>query len=170
MASLIEDLTETLLEELDCYKELLKISTKKTDVIINGDVPSLQKLTNEEQTLAGRVFRLDKKREELINDIGIVINKKPEELTLLNLIDMLDSQLKEKEKLYKINEELRSNLSQLKEKNEQNKVLIQQSLDFIDFTVNAIRSSRNVPETAGYENKGTSSQANNHTSMFDAKQ
>jgi flagellar biosynthesis/type III secretory pathway chaperone len=170
MASLIEELTSTLNEELESYQRLLELSEKKTEILVNGHVPALQEITKEEQELAGRVFRLDKKRENVLKDICLVINKKSEDITLSTLIDLLGNQVNEREQLTEIDQALKETLEKLRFKNEQNKLLLNQSLDLVNFTINAIRSIQEYPQTASYENKGNTSNSTGRNSMFDAKQ
>ncbi|TCT14013.1 FlgN protein [Natranaerovirga pectinivora] len=170
MASLIEELINTLSEELDSYNQILEVTNAKTDIIIRGDVSALQEITEKEQNIAGRLARLEKKRESHIEDISLVININSKELSLTKLVELLKGQEKERKELMDINNQLKETIEELQNRSEQNKALINQSLDLIDFTINAIRTSRVAPQTAGYENKGKAFEGNTNNAMFDAKQ
>ncbi|TCK93377.1 FlgN protein [Natranaerovirga hydrolytica] len=171
MASLMEEMVNTLSEELNYYKQLLELAKTKTKVIVDNDTEQLQQLTEQEQILASRLLRLEKKREEKIQDIALVINKSPDELTLNNLIALLKGQEKEQDALNAIREDLVGTMAQLKVVNNQNQELINQALDYIDFTINAIRTSKSLPQTASYEGRGTVAEhQTNDNRMFDAKQ
>ena len=65
MAGLINELIDVLTEEISCYEELLKISKGKTDIIVEGDVVSLQNLTSHEQEIVGKTIKLEKKEKRL---------------------------------------------------------------------------------------------------------
>lgn len=168
MASLIEELINILEEETGCYKTLLDMADNKKDVIINGNVPSLQEITKEEQELAGHILRLEKKRQENLNDLCTVTNKKPEELTIHKLIANLPGN--EKTKLKEVSDQLERILTQLRMKNETNKKLIGQSLDFINFTVNAVQSMNSEPTGNSYQAKGNRYGDYQGKNFFDAKQ
>lgn len=169
MASLIEELVYILDKELKVYRDLLSISKEKTQIIVNNKLEELQQLTEKEQIFTSRVSQFEKRREEIINDIAIVINRRSDELTINKLIELIGNSLKEQEQLVNIYDEFKSVLDELKQKNELNKKLIEQSLDFINFTVNAIQSSKMAPQTAHYENKGYAGNNYSSNSMFDRK-
>lgn len=168
MASLIEELICVLEEETGCYEKLLNMADNKKDVIIKGDVPSLQEITKVEQELAGHILRLEKNRKQYVEDICLVLNKKPEEMTIQHLIEMLTGD--EKIKLNNINENLVRIITDLQAHNEVHKKLIQQSLDFIDFTVNAVQSTTGMIQGNSYQAKGNRYDDYNGRNFFDAKQ
>lgn len=170
MASLIEDLISTLENQRAYYEELLILANNKTDIIIKGDVSSLQDLTRVEQELAGRVLRLDKKREELIKDIALVTNKDAATLTISEIIQMLENQTNEHDQLQKVSLEIKSILDKMVVINNQNKKLLQQSLDYIDFTMNALQSSKSAPTNVSYQSKGNAYGAEQGQRFFDTKQ
>lgn len=170
MASLIQELINTLDKELEIYHQLLTISEEKTDVIVKNDVPSLQNLTTQEQILTGQVFRLEKSREILIEDISIVLNHSKKDLTLIKLIQLIGDEIKEKDQLLEHYRELNTVLGKLKECNEHNRMLINQAVDFVDFTINTLKSTKIGPQTSGYSNRGNEAIKPLHQSFFDAKQ
>ena len=63
MASLMENLIEVLDSESREYENLLELSTKKTPVIISGNLEELAKINDEEQHVVSGIKRLDKKRQ-----------------------------------------------------------------------------------------------------------
>jgi flagellar biosynthesis/type III secretory pathway chaperone len=170
MASLIEDLIGILEEETGCYKLLLEVANNKKDVIINGDLPGLQELTKQEQELAGLLLRLEKKRVSIIEDICLVTNKVPGEMTVAKLIELLEGQKEEQGKLIIAAQHLTEVIEPLREMNKMNEQLIGQSLEFVEFTMNAIQSIKEPITSASYKPKGKSYQQGNNTNFFDAKQ
>lgn len=168
MASLIDELIMVLEEETGCYQELLNMADNKTDVIIKGDVPSLQEITKKEQVMAGHILRLEKKRKQNLEDICLVLNKKAKDVTLSSLIGLLPEN--ESRRLGEIQESLSATILVLKEKNSAHGVLIQQSIDYIDFTVNAVRSMTSAPVGNSYAAKGQRYDEKGGRNFFDAKQ
>ena len=145
MASLIEELIATLNQENEIYESLIPINEKKTKVIINNDLEALQEITKTEQEMVQKISALEAKRQEVIINIGTVINRNPGTLTLKNLIRLLEKQPKEQEQLSIIHDKLQKIVHRLTEINHQNQSLIEQSLEMIEFNMNFIQSTRMSP-------------------------
>lgn len=171
MASLIEELIDVLESEEKEYGLMINIAEKKTPIIIKGDLLELQKITEEEQMHTEKLASLEKKRMEIVGDIGLVLNKKPEELTIKNIITLLDGQEKEQKRLSRIHDELKITLKNIAFINDHNKNLIDQSLEMIQFNMNMYMSMNSGPETANYNNKaGNVYGGYTNTNKFDTKQ
>lgn len=172
MASLMENLISVLEEEGKAYEELLELSMKKTPVIVDGDLEGLQKITDEEQIIVARINRLDAKREEVTGDIANVLNKDVTKLKLVNIIQMLSQRPVEQKQLASAHDKLKEVVGQMAKINEQNRDLLQSSLEMVEFDLNLIQSLKAAPQTANY-NKGAYNQGmfmGRSSSGFDAKQ
>lgn len=150
MASLMENLMLILENEVSEYENLVVLSTQKTPVIIQGDLNALQKITDEEQIVVGRIQHLERNREEVIGDIANVINKDVNDLKLVNLIEMLRDRPQESERLAKVHDELKDVVHRMERVNEQNRELIQNALEMIEFDMTVVQSLKAAPETANY--------------------
>lgn len=153
MASLMESLIEVLDKESSEYEVLLALSQKKTPIIVNGSLEELQKITDEEQEVVSRIGHLDKKRMEITVDIANVLNKDVETLKLANLIEFLGSRPAEQSALARAHDKLQVTLGELKRTNEQNKELLENSLEMVEFEMNLLQAMKTAPETANY-NRG----------------
>lgn len=153
MASLIENLISVLEQESSEYEELLGLSMKKTPIIVSGDLQALQEITDEEQTVVNRINHLENKRTEVIKDIANVMNKDVNTLKLVNLIQMLESRPQESKKLSEVHDRLKSVVGKMQRVNMQNKELIANSLEMVEFDMNLLQAMKTAPETANY-NKG----------------
>jgi flagellar biosynthesis/type III secretory pathway chaperone len=100
----------------------------------------------------------------------VVLNKKLPELTLQNLIKLLDRQPEEQETLKEIHKELTEVLKRLSEVNGHNRNLIEQSLEMISYNMNLLQSTRIVPGNNYTRNAGQWDMTASQTGMFDAKQ
>ena len=89
MASLMENLIEVLNNESQEYDQLLELSTKKTPVLVAGNLEELARITDEEQLVASRITHLERKRQEVFADIANVINRDVKTLLLPDLIEIL---------------------------------------------------------------------------------
>ncbi len=167
---------ENLITVLDSiceeYDNLLELSTKKKPAIISGNLEDLSKITDEEQIVASRISNLDNKRREVIQDIANVVNRDVEDLILTNIIQMLEPRPVEQQKLAKVHDRLKSVVHRVRAVNEQNRDLIMNALEMIEFDINMFQAMKAAPETANY-NRGAYSAGNVigvNKSGFDAKQ
>ena len=172
MASLMENLIEVLNQESDEYEKLLELSQKKTPVIVSGNLENLQKITDEEQVLASSIANLEKKRIEVTADIANVLNKDVATLKLKNLIEVLAGRPVEQKALASAHDRLQSSVRGLQRVNEQNKELLENALEMVQFELNLVHASKAAPETANY-NRGAYSAGNTmgvNSSGFDTRQ
>jgi len=171
VAGLINELVDVMSQENDIYKELIPIASSKTRVIIENDLNALNEITDKEQQAIEKINALERKRDEVIKNIGTVLSLDPATLNMKKLVSIMEKQPKEKEALCKIHDELDSTLKTLVTINDRNKILIQQSLEMIDFNINLIQSTRMSPGVSNYTRGACEDQATSTgTGMFDAKQ
>lgn len=168
----MENLITVLGGICDEYDNLLELSTKKKPAIISGNLEELSKITDEEQIVASRISNLDNKRREVIQDIANVVNRDVEDLILTNIIQMLEPRPVEQQKLAKVYDRLKSVVHRVRAVNEQNRDLIMNALEMIEFDINMFQAMKAAPETANY-NRGAYSAGSVigvNKSGFDAKQ
>lgn len=174
MASLMENLLDILNKECDEYETLVELSSRKTPVLVTGNIEELEKITDEEQSVVDRITSLDVKRREVTKDIADVMNKDVSSLKLTNLIKMLAQRPEEQAKLSKVFDRLSTTLKEVARINEHNKALIESSLEMTQFNLNVLQAMRSAPETADYTkggiNAGNAYGGSYSRSAFDAKQ
>lgn len=171
MASLIDELIDVLDKEYEIYSSLLPIANEKTHIIVNNDTVALQDITAKEQKAIDQITALENKRGRIMEDIKTVLGKKDESLNLSTLIGLLDQQQKEQRALSLLHDKLKKTVNNLAEINNRNKMLIEQSLEMIEFNMNFLQSTRMSPGNNTYTK--FASQNNEETlgtGMFDAKQ
>lgn len=167
----MEELLTTLSGEEEIYKQIIPISEKKTEILVKGDLKELEKITQEEQLLIDKANMLGKKRENVIANIGVVLNKDASTLDLSTLAELLGKQPEEKKKLAQLHDSLKVVMKRLVEINEKNKNLIENSLEMIEFNMNFIQSTRMSPGVNNYDKNASSSYNTGYnTRAFDAKQ
>ena len=168
----MEDLISILEQENSLYEDLLKLSMSKTPVLISGDLEALSRITEDEQEIVNKVNALDKKREEGMKDIANVLGKDVKTLKLTDLIDVLRSRPAEQNRLAAIYDKLSDTIGQMKRTNEQNRELIESSLEMVQFDMNVLQAYKAAPETANYSRNALNSGAymGNTKGGFDAKQ
>ena len=171
MASLMEELITVLSREKEIYEKLIPISERKTVVLIREDLQELQKVTDEEQQLLDAAYAADKKREKIIENIGIVLNRDPKELDLTTLARLMARQPAEKKQLSELHDSLKLVMDRLVNVNQKNKELIENSLEMIEFNMNFIQSTRMSPGSNNYNRNASSNYGvDMGPGAFDAKQ
>lgn len=170
MASLMEDFMDILEKENGEYERLTELSTQKRQIIIDGNVPALEDITNKEQDITSNIKNLEKRRIEVVNDMAIVLSKDPRDLTVTNMIAFLNKQPKEQQKLKEIKEKLRSTLEKMADINQQNEVLLKQALEMVEFDLTLFKSMRQAPTTANYDRRANNTGEVLGTRGFDASQ
>ncbi|MCR5829780.1 MAG: flagellar protein FlgN [Lachnospiraceae bacterium] len=171
MAGLISELVDVMSSENELYKELIPIASQKTRVIIDNDLKALQEITDKEQLAIEKINALEHKRDEVIKNIGTVLSRDPATLNMKTLVEIMKKQPVEKDALCRIHDELTATLKALVTINDRNKLLIEQSLEMIDFNINLIQSTRMSPGVSNYTRGAHEDQTSSGgTGMFDAKQ
>ena len=115
MASLMEELFTVLEGEKEIYEQLIPISEKKTGVLIRGELKELEEVTQEEQRLIEKASALGRKREDVIANIGVVLNKDAATLDLSTLAELMGKQPEEKERLVQLHDSLKGIMKRLVE-------------------------------------------------------
>ena len=172
MASLMENLIEVLNQEGSVYEGLLALSRNKTPIIVSGDLKKLETITDDEQNLVSRITQLEKKRMEITADIANVLNRDVSKLKLTNLIEMLAGRPEEQAKLAAAHDSLQKSVHELRQTNEQNKELLANALEMVEFEMTLLQAAKTAPETANYTRSAynSGSQMGVSSRGFDAKQ
>lgn len=168
MAGIVYDLVNVLAEQKECYEGLHALAIYKTDAVINKDIELLGQIVQREEDFVGRLGSLDAQRESVLKDIALVTGLRYETLTLTQLVEKMGRELEVSERLVELREELLELVKQVKAQNDLNKELIEQSLEFVQFTVNAIKSTQLTEVQVNYGRPGDM-QEERAVSFFDQK-
>ena len=170
MASLMDDLIQVLENENKEYEKLAKLSKEKKQVIIDANVPALEKIVDLEQDVASKIQNLDNKRQKVMHDMSVVLNKSDQNFTVDTVIEMLNSQPEEQQRLIDVKKQLKTTLAEVRNINEQNQTLLNQALELVEFDLTLFRSMRTAPETANYNKNAYNTGEILGGGGFDAKQ
>ncbi len=171
MASLMEELIDTLDSEEKIYRDLIPVEEEKARAIIANDLKSLEEITIQEHDLVDEISALEGKREQAAKDIATVLGRDPKTITLEQIAEALKNQPKDQEKLQKVHDRLRKTVTRLQELNNQNKELLKEAMEMVEFNMNVIRSTRMSSGSSNYSSDASevAGMAPKH-SAFDAKQ
>ena len=164
MASLVEELVEVLHNEKEIYGELIECGTEKKDILIRGDIPALEALTEKEQALSDRLLSESNRQIALLGDIANV------QMTVTKLIVALASQPQAVQQLTDARDQLLEAANEMQRINVQNEALLNQAIELTEFDITLFKSLRQAPETANYNRNAYNTGALLGGSGFDAKQ
>ena len=150
MASLLENLVEILDKENTEYSILIELADRKTPVIVSGDLESLEKITEDEQEIVGRIQGMEKQRAKVLADIANVVNRDVETLKLSNLVQLLEKMPDQQKLLVEVHEKLKETMDRLRLINNKNQMLLTEKIDMVNFNLNMIRALKSAPQTANY--------------------
>ena len=172
MASLMDNLVQALDEECTMYEKLLGLSSRKTAIIVSGDLKALAEITDEEQCVIGKIASLDRKREVAMENIASVLNTDVNSLKLTDLIMILEKRPEDQKNLAVQRDRLVNVAGNVRRVNGQNQELLRSSLEMVKFEMNIIQAAKSAPQTANYSRTaGTTGDVIGYTSGgFDAKQ
>ncbi len=171
MASLMEELITTLNEEDAVYRRLIPVEQEKTRAVIANDLKALEDITEREHNLVDQTSALETRRERIAVDVATVLGMNPKTITLKEIIESLKNQPKDQKELQEVHDRLRRTVMQLQEINTQNKELLKESMDMLEFNMNVIRSTRMSSGSSNYSSDASevAGMAPQHGS-FDTKQ
>ena len=170
MASLVEELINVLAEEESIYKKLTEYGEKKRQIIIDADIPELEKLTDLEQQASDELLTKSNKQIALLGDIATVLGKTDEKMTVTRLIGYLDKQPDIQSKLTETRDSLLDTADQMQKINDLNSQLLAQAIEMTEFDITLFKSMRQAPETANYNKNAYNTGDLLGSSAFDAKQ
>ena len=143
-------LIELLQAQSGLYSELLEASRQKRAYLVNSDIDAIRRVTARENGLIGKLRKAEREREKITGNLTAGLPVPAGGLTLADLISRVDD-ISLRAQLENLRLRVRSLMDDLKIVNEQNKILINQSLEYIDFSMNLLRNAVSVPEYPGME-------------------
>ena len=170
MASLMDDLALVLESEVEQYKKLVALSEAMRDALVISDVSAVEQITADQESVANDLQALEGQRVRIMNDMALVLNRKPEELKVSALEESIGHQPQLQERLRNVRMELTKTMEELKRRNQSNQALLRQSMELLAFDLNLFRSMRQAPETANYNKSAYNTGDLLGSRGFDAKQ
>ena len=134
----MSSLINVLKQQAAVYEDILKISQNKTNIIVEGKVTELENLVKLEQSLVVKVGKLESTREELVGKLSEELKLKSDSINVSELVEHLGAD--ESDELRSHQEKILGILGNLKHANELNSRLINNSLEYIDFSINLLTS------------------------------
>ena len=154
-----QELTNVMEKLLKLHHSFLQLSKEKTDILKKGDMDALQSLLRNEQKHISAISIIDKERQKIVTGL---FPGQPN-LTITECIPHLEST--EQESIVAIQDQLMQVLRELKDINELNQQLIQQSLQFVNLQLDLLLPN----ELDNYSKEQAGQEPMPKLSLFDSK-
>lgn len=145
----LQQLKETLQRELEMYQDILIMAREKTEFIKLGQLKDIEGTTVKEQQYIKTMGTFEKLRRSIFANMAEELQiKEPESISELLL------HLEEEEAAYidELRDQLLATIDELKEVNQLNEILINKSLEYVNFNIQLMTS---LPEGNHYGQKDT---------------
>ena len=143
----MKQMIEILKKQLEIYKEILKISEDKTDIIVEDKVESLKPMVEREETLVSQYISLEKQRIAIIKDFA----KSQGINEVLKVDDLCKFFPDDAEEMKSLKAEILDVTKKIKIKNSLNQELVKNSLEYINFSVGLMTGTNMGTGTYGRE-------------------
>ena len=158
-------LAEILEKEALLYQDASDISAKKTDVIVHGKIEELDSLVKAEQAIIIKIGRLEDEREKIVLALSDALDLNLEGVTLSAINDRLGSDCYAR--LENCQTSLVQTIDSLKNSNVTNAQLIQNALDYVNFSVNLLTTNQDAGNL--YSQDGDENAPKQRRNIFDVK-
>lgn len=163
----IQDLVNVMREMTDAHRQLLDIAEHKKDAIIDNQVDKLNQLVNREAKLVKVVAELEQKRLFEMSRYLVGKGYRPNPAITVSELAKTVVRIDEKRALLDAQAELAEVLNRLKKANELNQQLVQQSLSFIDYSLDLLTGAPD--EDAIYYHPGQQTGSYKRSGLFDTR-
>lgn len=164
MSKSVEQLILALDKEYEIYKEVLEVAKQKKQIIVEGKMKELDDITSKEQAIILSIGKLESIREAILKNIVNELDI-DEAQNISQLSKYLDD--KSKKKILAIRDKFKDILIDVRNQNDLNNKLIQQSLEYIEFNKNLLTSLENQGST--YSSNADEKDIKIKNNLFDAK-
>jgi flagellar biosynthesis/type III secretory pathway chaperone len=134
---MLTDLSDLLHREFDAYRSLLSLLQKERRIVVDCSIEQLIQTNKEKENLVLKIRILEQSREAILEKIADQMGLSPDTLTL----SQLEERLKEPfaRQLGALRSKLSAILQSIREVNEENRVFLQHSVDFVKGSLALIR-------------------------------
>ncbi|HHV63600.1 MAG TPA: flagellar protein FlgN [Peptococcaceae bacterium] len=123
-----------------CYRKLVGLEELKQQALVNNKISEIEVITAQEEKILFEVSRLEEERLHWADFFGQEIGKKAEEITLADLEEKYPE-------LHTVREELEEEISCLKKWHETNTKLLENAVNLVNFTLQALTGDRQTTYT-----------------------
>ncbi|MDA3130947.1 flagellar protein FlgN [Aliibacillus thermotolerans] len=147
------------------HQELLQLSSQKTEWIKTNNMEELTRLLKEESKKIREIEQTETKRQQAVANYLKEQGENKEEATITELLEYVPE--KYHEPFRTLQQRLLEEMTALRKKESLNRALIEESLQFVHFTLDMIQPD---PEAIRYQHPSKeTTETNDNFSIFDSK-
>ncbi len=136
----IQPIIQSLEKLIGLHESLLEISKQKTAVVKEGAVENLQSLLLKERKHVQALEQAENKRQKAVQVWVSEYSPDLEQATITGILEVIDDQQSKKE-LENVTITLTETITELKQQEQLNQSLIQQSMQFVELSLNMMKPS-----------------------------
>ncbi|SHM96803.1 flagellar protein FlgN [Gracilibacillus kekensis] len=162
----VQNIIKHLTKLIELHDSLLQVSRNKTEILKENKIDALQKLLVQEQKHVKAINQIEQKRIEAVASWANENNLDPEAITVSSIIEDFTTGTDQQE-LEKVTLKLAEQLMELRMQEDLNKQLTQQSMQFVQITLDMMQPSM---KNINYgKSKQQSADAVSKRSAFDSR-
>ncbi|MDR1000012.1 MAG: flagellar protein FlgN [Clostridiales bacterium] len=140
----MQALLDILSRQSGCYSELIGLAKRKKALIVQDNIDEMRNITARENGILTKIQKSEKERMEQVNALtkhkGSIAN-------MGEFLELLPESFQKKE-LIDLRMKIRRDMDELKALNNENRELLERSLQYVDFSLNLLRSAITGPSFA----------------------
>lgn len=159
----VQPIIQSLEKLISLHESLLEISKQKTAVVKEGSVENLQPLLLKERKHVQALEQAEGKRQKAVQEWVTEYSPGLEHATITGILEVINDEQSKRE-LEKITITLTETITELKQQEQLNQSLIQQSMQFVELSLNMMK-----PSIRNLNYGGKKSSDSTDRSVFDSK-
>lgn len=163
----LQQLVAKLDQMNDCHIQMIELGERKKQAVIKNDINSLIAVMNKESKLAKHIEIEEEKREEIVH--AFLLERGIKSKLRLNVLELsrLVFDPEEKQELLEARFKLSATLEKLQQLNDLNKQLIEQAMDYVEFSLEMLTL---VPEQdLTYQHPADKAYGATRSGLFDTR-
>lgn len=163
----VSQLKETLYQEHSMYLEVLNLANRKTEVISKGKIKELEEITKTEQRYMMKMGTFEKIRRSVFANVAEALQV--EEINSLSEFLLYLNNEQDVDEIDRVRHQLLDVVDRIKKANEVNQKLMEEHLEYIEFSLNLMTDhllEKSTPQYGGNQDK---SQSKIRKNLFDAR-
>lgn len=163
----IQEVTQKLDELNDMHDQLWVLAEQKRQVLIDNNVDELSRIVNRESRLLKQVGEMEQQRIDFMGRFLQEIGHKPSPAMTVSELAKLVYKAEEKKRLLGAQGKLLNTIGKLREINSLNRQLTEQSLAFIEYSLDLVAGDPG--QDAVYHNPAGQTYGNKRSGIFDTR-
>lgn len=161
----MQRVNEVLQNLVEKHNAILQLSLRKTETIKTGNIEALSELLMEERQLTQQVAQLERNRIETVSSIFQQHEEQPMDKTVDDLLSLMKDET-ERSQLEKQVVALAEVIVEIKQNEQLNKSLIEQSMQFVQLSLEMMQPTM---QTINYNEERKGQRTSKNRSVFDSK-